>query len=292
MIQYRDRIYSISIIIVLYNSEKVIFDCLRSITQYTDIDPLEIEIILVDNYPNSDFKNLLASFKEKNIIDIKYIKNFKNGGFGQGNNLGVSHSSGVLLFFLNPDTILTPEFSFRKILEISKSDDNLVLGFRLVDLSGKENNSYSSFPEYSFLSFFYNIIRKKMFLLPNAVNILNRSIWPWGAAFIVNKEKFLKAGQFDEEIFLCNEEPDLMKRLPDRKIKLLAMNIVHLEGHTTTSSSFRYRAYLNSAVYYILKHGFNKFFFIRSVIFRENLKYFITRSAVAKEKVKILREYL
>lgn len=250
----------ISIIIVLYNSEKVIMECLQSITQHIDIDPNEIEIILVDNYPDTTFENIITPFQEESIINIKYIKNPKNGGFGQGNNLGVNYAIGKILFFLNPDTILTKGFSFKKIVKTTNLNPKIILGFRLIDLEGKENNSYSNFPEYSCLSFFYNLIRKKAFLLPNFVKFLNKAIWPWGAAFVIHRETFLEIGRFDEDIFLCNEEPDLMKRLPDRKIVLLNMNIVHLEGHTTISNDFRYKAYLDSAVYYIKKHKFNKSF--------------------------------
>ena len=39
----------LSIIIVTYNSEKDIYDCLDSIKQYSDINAEELEIIVVDN---------------------------------------------------------------------------------------------------------------------------------------------------------------------------------------------------------------------------------------------------
>lgn len=282
---------SISIIIVLYKSEEVIFNCIHSIINTKGFE--STEIILVDNYENSDFEEVLKSKKIATAIPINYIKNPINGGFGQGNNVGVSHAKGNIIFFLNPDTILQNNFSFTEIIKLfSSSTKPLVVGFKLIDQMGKENNSYSIFPEYSLLAFFYKITRKILFTLPNTISILNKSIWPWGAAFVLKKKTFEQAGKFDEKMFLCNEEPDLMKRIPDRKIILSTMEIIHLEGHSTTSSENRYSSYIDSAVYYITKHKLNKSFFIRSIIFRERIKKIISNSEQAKKRIEILRAHL
>ena len=65
---------SVSIIIVTYNSEKDIFDCVRSIQEYADIPLSEIELIVVDNNsrePDKMFMELQNLWGD----DIVLIKN-------------------------------------------------------------------------------------------------------------------------------------------------------------------------------------------------------------------------
>ncbi len=245
----------ISIIIVTYNSQSVIKECLESIDKYNDIGD-GIEVIIVDNSPIFEIKN----FVDKIIlsIDIKLIHNPKNGGFGQGNNIGVKASSGDLLFFLNADTILVePIFSYM----LKEFDDYTLTaaGFKLVDRNGIVNDSFALFPEYNYMYFFIPI--KLLYFFVLKLGMFSKFIFPWGADFIVRKKDFLTAGKFDEKIFLCNEEPDLVKRLNINKVKIFNRPIIHLEGHTTEVSSVRFNEWLISTSYYFDKYDldYNKF---------------------------------
>ena len=93
----------LSLIILTYNSEKDIYDCLNSVYKYNDIGDY-LEIIVVDN--NSD--NYIQM--QKNIMtqypDVQIIANHKNGGYGQGNNLGIRAASAPIVSIMNPDGIL------------------------------------------------------------------------------------------------------------------------------------------------------------------------------------------
>ena len=84
----------LSLIILTYNSEKDIYDCLDSVYKYNDIGD-SLEIIVVDN--NSD--NYIQM--QKNIMeqypDVQIIANQKNGGYGQGNNLGIKVASAPII---------------------------------------------------------------------------------------------------------------------------------------------------------------------------------------------------
>ena len=47
--------------------------------------------------------------KTKSQINIyKTLYSNKNNGFGEGNNVGVRHAKGKYVFFLNPDTTISP----------------------------------------------------------------------------------------------------------------------------------------------------------------------------------------
>lgn len=95
----------VSIIIVTYNSEKDIYDCITSIIENSDISLAEIELVVVDNNSrgcDTMFKKLKTLWGE----DIVLIKNSSNGGYGQGNNMGIRQSSAPVVLVMNPDVRL------------------------------------------------------------------------------------------------------------------------------------------------------------------------------------------
>ena len=271
----------ISIIIVLYNSENVIEDCLNSISKFED--PSEIEVILVDNNPDSNFNQEIL---KKYLINIKYLKSKFNGGFGYGNNLGVNISEGEILFFLNPDTILTEPISCQTIRYLNK--DNVIIGYNLIDLDGKMNNTIGLFPQHYIFSSIIPFLFKKLNPIID-FKFFNKMIWPWGAAFSLKKETFLKFGGFDEKIFLCNEESDLLMRIKDRKIIILKNKIIHTEGHTTVSSEFRLKEYLKSSKYYFEKYKFSWKIFKISLILKSYIKAYFFSNMNSIKIINILK---
>lgn len=245
----------LGVIIVVYKSEAVIFNCLDSINRYNDLGD-NLEVIIVDN-------DLLSTLGEeldasKYGYALKYQKAEGNNGFGAGNNLGASFSTSEVLLFLNPDTVLV-ESLFYDVYGAIHEDKNLVYGFSLTDKDGGKNNSYSFFYD-SFLRYrFLSLVKRFSYQKPIRSRVSNKYVWPWGAAFAINREVFLNAGGFDENIFLCNEEPDLLKRLPQRRVFISDHNIIHLEGHGTVVSENRYYHAFKSFKYYQDKYSMSKF---------------------------------
>ncbi|HNW55571.1 MAG TPA: glycosyltransferase family 2 protein [bacterium] len=93
----------ISISIVNYHSQEVIFRCLESL-RATDWHKLEFEIFVVDNASEED----LASKIAKDWPEVRYIGN-RNSGYGAGNNLALKQATGKYCLILNPDTVLAPD---------------------------------------------------------------------------------------------------------------------------------------------------------------------------------------
>lgn len=272
----------VSIIIVSYNSNEVLFDCLESIAKYNDIGS-ELEVIIVDNYKDSDMCQGIFSNYNLNII---YIKSPCNGGFGAGNNLGVASSTSDILFFLNPDTVfIEPVLS--DLYEKIKLNNNIVYGFKLLDKSLGDNNSFSfvydNFILFKILSFIKSLKINSIFNSP----IFNKYVWPWGAAFAISKKVFYEVGSFDENIFLCNEEQDLIKRIPNRAVYLSGKRIIHLEGHGTTVSVNRWFEYFKSRDYYFRKHKVSKL----NVFLWDKYTYFVALISYMKKNNQSLQNY-
>lgn len=261
----------LSVIIVTYNSENVIQECLESIQKYNDIGDA-LEIIIVDNSPVCKIRQFVDDlYLDLNILTIH---NPKNGGFGQGNNIGVHRANSEYLFFLNPDTILVERiFSYA----ISKLESNNVtsLGFKLIDRLGNINNSFGLLPEKNIIYAFLPM--KILYLLVIKFRFFSKTIFPWGAAFMIKKDIFIESGMFDEDIFLCNEEPDLIRRVKSNNTIISERNIIHLEGHTTVVESFRFECWLDSTKYYFSKYDLSYEKFLRNEVLINTVKVFVRK---------------
>ena len=82
----------VSIIVVNYNTEKLILNCLDSI--YEKTEGLDFEIIVVDN--NSPNKPQVLKVDSR----IEYIQSETNLGFGKANNLGLPNMQRENIYFV------------------------------------------------------------------------------------------------------------------------------------------------------------------------------------------------
>ena len=92
---------TLSIIIVTYNSEEEIVNCINSLLPQM-ID-LTSEIIIIDNNSTDNTISLLNEIEYKNISTIQ---NSTNVGYTIANNQGIKKALGEYLLFLNPDTLV------------------------------------------------------------------------------------------------------------------------------------------------------------------------------------------
>lgn len=241
----------LSVIIVAYNSNEVILPCLDSLSESNTLGK-GLDVVVVDNRPQAGLKDCLHDADY--TFHLQYVGSEKNVGFGGGNNLGVRYALAPYVLFLNPDTLVREDI-YTPTLDRLRRDGNYVLGYSLTDPEGRRNYTYSYFPEYIYIFPLLQLLQHVSFRgIVNCVRPINRIAWPWGAAIAMEKEAFLRAGGFDEHIFLCNEEPDLMRRLPKRRVYILPEHIVHLEGHGREVSVGRYTAFLQSTDYYLRKY--------------------------------------
>ena len=114
----------ISIIVPVYNAEKKIKYCIKSIiTQKTEF---EIEIVLVEDYSTDDSYEICRRFEEK-YTEIKLYRT-DGKGVSAARNTGLSHSTGDVIGFCDSDDIYE-ENVFEKIrLFFEKKDIDIVIG--------------------------------------------------------------------------------------------------------------------------------------------------------------------
>jgi len=98
----------LSIVIVTWNSQDEIGNCLRSIIESTN--ELNYEIVIVDNNSKDNTVTEIKSIAEENFHRIKLILNNSNTGYTKASNQGILSSSGKNILLLNPDTVIEKRF--------------------------------------------------------------------------------------------------------------------------------------------------------------------------------------
>lgn len=207
--------FKISIIIVTWNSQEYITDCLNSILKNQTIRK---QIFVVDN--NSTDKTV--QIIKKNFPNIELIENNKNNGFTFACNQGIEKSSGKYVLLLNPDTILTPH-SLDKLIAFMERQDNVgAVGPQLLNMDGTIQPSCRSFPSQKIYLWEFTGLSR---LFPEHPRF---SSWkmgyfshdktapvdqPMGACLLIRKRAIDQVGQLDNNFFMFYSEVDLCYRL-------------------------------------------------------------------------------
>lgn len=198
----------VSIIIVTYNSEKDIFDCVESIKSHADIPLEEIELIIVDNNslePQPMFERLRCQWGNSIIC----IENTHNGGYGQGNNVGIRQATAPIILIMNPDVRLMDPF-FKKPLKAFHTDEKLIM-YGMKQMYSKMVQSRSSFCCTYMMNGYLKTILEG---LTNRLEwYIPRFQYFSGSCFYVRKSMLEEVGLFDENIFMYGEEDDIHYRL-------------------------------------------------------------------------------
>lgn len=203
----------ISVVIVTYNSESFIYDCLDSLLKYNDIGDA-LEVLVVDNC-SSGFDRMSACILKKYGKKVRIIKNNHNGGYGQGNNVGIRESSAPYIMIMNPDVRICNPI-FKTIYELFTYDSSVVqVGIKQM-LPGRKVG-YS----FSWKSTIVPYISLPLIYLTKRLDVyFPKYMYFAGSCFFLRKSSFEEVGLFDENIFLYHEEEDIhlrLERLPHAK---------------------------------------------------------------------------
>ncbi len=230
----------ITIIIVLYNSTDLIFDCLKSLKKF--------KIIIVDNGKSS--KQIEKIKKNQNI---KIISKNKNLGFGNAINFAFEFIKTDFFLILNPD-IKIDEDAILGLFNTASIYKNCAIA---APINLPDIDSYGILPEKRNLFERNKIISIKKYqkdCKPEGEICVDVSK---GCALLINSKHFKEVGYFTEKYFLFWEEIDLCRKFLKKKLSII-VNPSSIAYHKQGSSSnfnlktFFIRAYHNelSPLYY------------------------------------------
>jgi GT2 family glycosyltransferase len=245
----------LSIIIVNYNTAKLVIDCIASIEKSKP--KTSYEVIVVDN--GSKDANTF-SFPPKNF---RLIANSQNLGFAKANNQGIKDAKGEYVLLLNSDT-LVKKGSIDKLIEFAKRTPKVgVVGSKLLNKDGSLQPSCFRFPTIANAISEYWLGKKGLSekYAPKGKKAV-RVDAVVGASFLITPAALSKVGILDERYFMYFEDVDYCRRVKRAGFKvyyLPASVIVHYHGasgkHLADTANQWRRLIPSSKIYHgILKH--------------------------------------
>lgn len=247
---------NVSIIIVNYNTTKLLQQCIDSIVKRTK--GVSYEIIVVDNHSREE--EVVPLRQDGRIILLEQQENL---GFGRANNIGAAHSKGEHLFLLNPDTILVND-AITILYEHLKSNPHTGLcGGNIFDSDMRPIHSHDRMPPnllceldiitrhiYSKLAYgknsWFNHTQKQM-----KVALIT------GADMMVRRQAWDEVGGFDMSFFMYFEDSDLCVCIKDKGYDIMNVpdaHIIHLEGKSFHESRARVERYFAGRNVFFRKH--------------------------------------
>lgn len=254
----------ISIIIVNWNTKKLLEDCLESIFKFTE--GINFEVIVVDNGSEDGSQ---AMVKNK-YSQVKLIPNKTNLGFTKANNQGIKIAKGEYVLLLNSDTYLI-ENSFRKLLDKARSRrGNLgAMGPLLLNQDKKIQQSVGFFPHLPQIFFWMTFIDDLpggIFLKPfhvdhNSFYKKDQEVdWATGAAILVPKTVINMVGPLDEKIFMYGEEVEWCYRIKKAGFEVYftpATKIAHIGRGSQKVPTNSFIGEFQSIIYFYSKYKSN-----------------------------------
>ena len=120
----------ISVIIPVYNREKLLQPCLKSLQQQTFRD---FELLLVDDCSTDQSRRVLQQFLDQNkYIQGKIYSTPVNSGVSAARNVGIKNATGDYIFFIDSDDSLS-EDCLKCLYDVAEKDDlDVVIGENLI----------------------------------------------------------------------------------------------------------------------------------------------------------------
>jgi len=118
----------------------------------------EYEIVVVDNNSTDNSREMVV----EKFPSVRLIANPTNLGFGAGNNVAVSQTSGRWILFLNSDTTVLPD-ALTQLVQFADSSDTIgIVGAKLLNPDGSLQYSCRQYPNLG-TGFFRNTPLGRLF---------------------------------------------------------------------------------------------------------------------------------
>lgn len=239
--------YTVSIIVVSFNTRDLLRECLQSILKECDRlpDGITAEILVVDNASTDLSAEMVASEFASSGSPVRLIRSKINLGFAGANNLAMEMARGRYLVLLNSDAFFHSGALSRAIEHVDSDATVGLGGARLVGPSGNWQPSARAFPGI-WNGFFVLSGLASRYPKSRIFGSFDRTWddpflaaevdWVPGAFSIMRREALAKAGLFDTRFFLYCEEVDLCRRIKAAGFRILYwpdVAVTHIGGESS-----------------------------------------------------------
>ena len=224
----------ISFIVLTWNSEKFIYNCLKSLFDALSCERLSYEIFIIDNGSSDQSVPIIRSFQNQQPDCIFPIYLKENMGTTCSRNLALRQARGKYLCIMDSDVEIPKGILGGLISTFETTSRAGLVAPKLVYPNGTLQKSTDAFPTFftkMFRYFFLKIVEKKENVLgqrtePHEVDYAISAMW------VIRQEAAKRIGLMDEKIFYAPEDVDYCVRLWKAGYKVIYNPRVSAIHHT------------------------------------------------------------
>jgi len=271
----------LSVVIVNYNTKKLLKDCLKSVFQ--KMKDINFEILVVDNASSDNSLDMVS----KEFPEVKIITNRENVGFAKANNQAIRKAVGKYILLLNPDTIILDN-ALKEILKFMEEHPEVgVCGPLILNSdSTMQRQCKRGFPtfwnSFTYYSGLWKLFPKSKwwkrnfggyFLLDKLDNEICEVDQLSGAAMIFRKIILEKIGLMNEDYIMYWDDTDWCFRIKKAGWKIYYIplaKIIHYGG----AGGVQLNAFKNLWYFHRGAHLFYKNYLAPHCFFLTNFLYY------------------
>lgn len=253
----------LSIIVVSYNSLKLLKECLDSLLAYPTDE--KFEIIVVDN--NSSDGS--AAFVESRYPQVRLISNDKNIGFASANNLAIKSSDSDLILLINSDCRVYKDSLNMLIYFMDNTPGVGIAGPKIINSDGSIQFSCRRFPSIfnaGLHSILTNIAPDNPFSRKYKLADICRDKpfevdWVSGSCMLIRRISLKDTGYLDENYFMYAEDVDICYQMWKKNWKVYYFpysEILHHIGGSTADKKLKSSIMMQKSIFYFFLKNYRK----------------------------------
>ncbi len=254
---------SLSIVIVNFNTEKLLKGCLESV--YAGANGTPLTIWVVDNNSHDESVSMVKSHFPK----VQVVENRQNLGFSKANNLVISQSRSDYILLLNPDTVIIDDAIERMVKFMEAHPKIGIAGCKVLNRDGTLQLACRRSIPTPRVAFFRLSGLSRLFPKNRVMAEYNMTYADpeqthevdavSGAFLMIRKKVVEEIGLLDERFFMYGEELDWClraKRAGWSVVYCPDAQIVHYKGESTKYNSRKATIEFYRAMYLFHKKHF------------------------------------
>ena len=255
----------LSIVIVNYNTQKLLAGCLESI--YAGANGTPFDVWVVDNHSRDSSVEMVKSRFPK----VKLVENDSNLGFSRANNLVISQSNSEYILLLNPDTLVIGDSIDRMVKYMKEHPKVGIAGCKVLNADRTLQLACRRSIPTPKVAFFRLTGLSKLFPKNPAVAKYNLTYCDpeethevdavSGAFLMIRRQVVEDIGPLDERFFMYGEEIDWCLRAKRAGWAVMyhpQAEIIHYKGESTKYNSRKAALEFYRAMYLFHKKHFAK----------------------------------
>ena len=256
---------TLSIVIVNYNTERLLRSCLESV--YAGANGTPLDIWVVDNNSRDNSVAMLKSL----FPMVRVIQNSSNVGFSRANNVVISQSRSDFILLLNPDTLIIDDAIERVVKFMKEHPEVGIAGCKVLNRDGTLQLACRRSiptPEVAFYRvtglsklFPRSRVMAKYNMTYESPDQMHEVDAVSGAFLMIRRKVVEEIGPLDERFFMYGEELDWCLRTKRAGWSVMyypEAQIVHYKGESTKYNSRKAAIEFHRAMYLFHRKHFAK----------------------------------